>query len=132
VKVFPIWKIERMRDGVAKMEGKLNIRIFTSNGEVYRIWYNQSDRVALFGRVVWNEEEQCERMKKVYLKQIADALNAGDVKIRVEYRNAEKEPKWFDREEDENAVEEAYRCVMSFLKGEGGPVVSRSSAEDKD
>ena len=113
---FALWKVEQLRDAVQRLEGEMNIRIFTIDGQIFRVWYNPADHVALFGRVIWNEAEQRERAEKAYLKQIYRALNQAGVKIRIEYRDGEKLLEWFDSEIDKDAAEKAYRYAMDLLK----------------
>ena len=127
-----VWEIERLRDAVQKMNGELNIRIFTPNDEVFRIWYNPADRVALYGRVVWNEGEQRERMEKAYLRQIQHAFNQQRVKVRVEYRDGEEMLEWFDREDEDQAAESAYQFVMDLTKRKRPSRVSNSKTASKD
>lgn len=128
------WEIEQLRDAVQRMDGELNIRIFTPDGEIFRIWFNPADQIALYGRVVWNEKEQRERMMKVYLRQIQRAVNEPKAKVRVEYRDGEKLLEWFDREDSEEAAENAYRFVMDLLKRRRQDHASNPAAasEDKD
>jgi hypothetical protein len=131
---FPLWKIEQLRDAVQKLEGEMNIRIFTMNGQVFRIWYNPTDRVALFGRVVWNEDEDRERVEKAYLRQIQDALDQAGVKIRIEYRDGERLLEWFDSDVDKDTIEKAYRYAMDLLKKgvEKLAAATKNAAEDPD
>ena len=112
------WQIERIRSKVDEMEGELNVRIYTLDGTIYRIWYNPRDDVALYGRVAWDKQRGKEGMVKAWLNQIVQAVNAKGTRIFVQYRNEEKKSAWFGPERDMRPISAAYEFIMSFTKQE--------------
>jgi hypothetical protein len=112
------WQIERIRSKVDEMAGALNVRIFDSEGNVFQIWYNPSDDVALYARTVWDEALERERNIKAWLKDIVQTVNAKGTRIFVRYKNNEKKSVWFGPECDMKPVGTAYEYIMSLTHDE--------------
>jgi len=108
------WQIERIRGKVDEMAGALNVRIFDSQGSIFQIWYNPSDDVALYARVVWDEALDRERNVKAWLKDILQTVNAKGTRIFVRYKNNEKKSAWFGPEDDMKPIGAAYAYIMSL------------------
>jgi hypothetical protein len=111
-----LWHIEQIRDKVEELEDEINVKIYSQDGVVYKIWYNPVARVALYARVIWDEQHKKERLVKAWPQQILKALNSKAVKIRVERRNDRRYVEWFDSTKDSNAVLNAYNYILSITK----------------
>jgi len=107
------WQIERVRDKVDRMGGELNIRIYLSDDATFKIWYNPRDDVALYGRVVYDNNGR-EGLAKAWLRELLHAVNSKGARIFVQYRNDEKKSAWFGPENDMKPINAAYQYVMSL------------------
>lgn len=110
------WQLDRIRNKVEKMAGELSIRIYAADGAVYRIWYNHTDGVALYGREEWNDAEKRDRMKKAWRDEILQILHSGQARINVLYRDGMKASEWFGPERDMKPINEVYQYIMNVEK----------------
>jgi hypothetical protein len=105
------WQLDRIKDKVEELEGRLEVTIYTHDGAVYRIWYYKSDRVALYGKR--EESEGGEHTGKAFATTILEAVERG-AKMAVNLSGDKKVSKWFGPEPDMAPAEELYKYVMGL------------------
>jgi hypothetical protein len=111
-----LWHIEQIRDKVEELEDEINVKIYSQDGTVYKIWFNPMAKVALYAKVIWDDQRKKERLVKAWPQQILKALNSKVVKIRVERRDGGRYVEWFDSTKNPNAVLNAYNYILSLTK----------------
>ena len=109
-----LWQLARIRTRVKEMSGGLDIMIYGENDPPFRIWYNPTDDVALYARVVWNEQLKRPKLEKASEHDLLAALNSEETKVNVNCKDGKKEPEWFGAEPDMRPIGELYSYVMSF------------------
>ena len=108
-----LWQLVRIRGRVREMAGSLDIMIYRKNDPKLRIWYNPADDVALYAKVVWNEQLEREKLEKASEHDLLVALNLEETKVNVECKDG-KESEWFGTDHDMRPIGELYSYVMSF------------------
>jgi len=108
-----LWQLVRIRGRVREMAGGLDITIYCQNDVKFRIWYNPPDDVALYARVVWNEQLGRPKLEKASEHDLLAALNSEETKVNVECKDG-KESEWFGTDHDMRPIGELYSYVMSF------------------
>jgi hypothetical protein len=125
------WQVEHVRDKVDEMAGSLNIQIHTATDIIYKIWYNQRDDVALYGRVSYDKQSNRDKLNKALVYEIVDVINRKGTRICVRYRNHAKQTTWFGPENDMKPVNAAYAYIMAFKKhGSASNVPKNQSAKE--
>ncbi|MGA2462642.1 MAG: hypothetical protein ABSF82_14585 [Candidatus Bathyarchaeia archaeon] len=109
-----IWQLERIKDKVEELEGRLEVRIFALDGTIYKIWYYPRDDVALYGKLVLDEEKRRERSEKAWPRTLLEAMKHRDTKVQVRIRNNGRTEKWFGSEPDMSPLDEVYRYVVEL------------------
>jgi hypothetical protein len=108
-----LWQLVRIRGRVEEMAGGLDIMIYRENDTKFRIWYNPADDVALYARVVWNEQLQRPKLEKAFPHDVLAALNSEETKVNVDCKDG-RESEWFGTDHDMRPIGELYSYVMSF------------------
>jgi len=100
------------------MKGELSVRIYAPKA-TYKIWYNPNDHVALLGKVVWDDQNQRERLSKAWPDEVLRAMNGEGTRVHVQYRNNEKRSEWFGPDKDNmRPISELFDYVTSFKRHE--------------
>jgi hypothetical protein len=88
----------------------------TQGPDIYRIWYNTADKVALYGRVVWDAERDEEKLTKAWPEKVLAVLNAEDAKVHPHYKDKSRSKKsiCFGGEPDLRPLSELYECGRSI------------------
>ena len=108
-----LWQLARTRGRVEEMASGLDIMIYCENDTKFRIWYNPADDVALYARVVWNEQLQRPKLEKAFPHDVLAALNSEETKVNVDCKDG-RESEWFGTDHDMRPIGELYSYVMSF------------------
>jgi hypothetical protein len=106
-----LWELERIKDKVEEMEGRLEVTIYAPDNTRYRVWYFPRDDVALYAKTVWDEDRR-ERPDKVSPGSILEALKNTDTKVRVRVKNDSTIESWFGSEPDMNPLDDVYRYTI--------------------
>jgi len=106
-----LWQLERIRQKVGQMKGRLKVTIFAPDSSTYKVWYFPRDDVALYGRTVWDDKRKREKNDKVSPHILLDALKESHTKVDVEFKNGKKIRAWFGAEHDMLPVTRVYEYV---------------------
>jgi hypothetical protein len=109
-----LWQLERMKDKVEELEGRLEVRIYAPDEAIYKIWYYPRDDVALYGKLAMDEEKHRERSEKAWVNELLEAMRNPDTKVQVRVRNNEGTERWFGSEPDMAPLDEVYKYVLEL------------------
>jgi hypothetical protein len=108
------WQLERVKDKVEELQGRLEVRVYAPDEAIYRIWYYPRDDVALYGKLVVDEEKRHERSEKAWPGTLLEAMRHPDTKVQVRIRNNERTERWFGSEPDMSPLDEVYGYVVEL------------------
>jgi hypothetical protein len=103
-----------MKDKVEELEGRLEIRIYSPDEVIYKIWYFPRDDVALYGKIVLDEDKRQERTEKSWANELLEAMKNPATKAQVRLRNNERTERWFGSESDMSPLDEVYTYVLEL------------------
>lgn len=109
-----IWQLERIKEKVEELAGRLEVKIYAPDRSIYRIWYYPPDDVALYARVIMDERKH-EKSEKAWAPELVEALRNPATKVRVGIRSTEgNEERWFGSERDMSPLDEIYQYTMDL------------------
>jgi hypothetical protein len=109
-----LWQLERIRDQVEQLEGRLEVKIYAPDEAIYKIWYYSRDDVALYAKLVMDEEKRRERSEKAYANTLLEAMANPNTKVQVRVRNKERTERWFGSEPDMSPLDDVYQYVIEL------------------
>jgi hypothetical protein len=106
-------QIERMKDAVGCLKGKLTITAYPPRrSDYFRVEWDDKGGRPLYRRYVLAEGATEEVLQEVSLSEVHIVFNTRDVAVRVEYKSSE--PRWFDTRRDRRAMEKLFFYIMKL------------------
>lgn len=106
-------QIERMKDVVGRLKGKLTITAYPpGRSDYFKIGWGDKEGRPLYRRYVLAKNATEEVLQEVSLSEVHVVFNAQGIVVRTEHKSSG--PNWFDTRRDPAAMEKLFLYIMKL------------------